>query len=92
MCELTSSDFKANIELKDSLTKKDRADFLYPSYFTYDCALPHNWILDVSKRLKVEYGDITSNFIWLYPPGLHFGQPAPLTLKACQWLSELEGL
>ena len=91
MENLTAGDFKANMEIKDQLTKEQRVKQLYPDYFTIDYALPIDWIKMVVNTLDVSYEDVTCNFVWLYPPKNHFGQPAPLSLQACGWLITLEG-
>ena len=50
--------------------------------FTFDYALPENWVQDMKSKLKVEYHYITCQFVWGYPKGNFFGCPVPLTEDA----------
>ena len=82
---LCSSDWKQHIELQDRVTKHQRANKLYGQY-TFDTALPQNWVKDMICMTGHTHGEIVSQFVWLYFDHDAFGQPAPLTLEGCEML------
>lgn len=90
----TSDNFKDHIEVKDSVTKGERAEFLYGATFGYDCALPHDWVVMMADNLNVDYHVITSNFVWGYSKSGRYngfaGGPLPLNLDACDMLAAVE--
>jgi hypothetical protein len=83
--------FKKHIEMKDQQTKKERADFLYnPNRYTFDCALPQNWIYSTMEKTGANYDEISSGFVWGYLR--EYNGPLPLNLNACAILEKLEEL
>jgi len=90
MEKLYASQFKSHIKSKESQSKLERATFLYGNY-TFDCALPQNWVDSTAKLIpSVSQIEIVSGFVWLYLGKDNIGQPAPLTLTACDILQALE--
>lgn len=85
---ITSDSFKMHIESKDNQSKADRAKFLYGNY-TFDCALPQNWITNTIEKTGQMYEDIVNGFVWGYI-GKDYEGPLPLNLKACDILKQLE--
>lgn len=85
---INSSTFKAHIEMKDQKTKGERAKELY-SHYTFDCALPQNWITSTIQKTGQKYEDIVNGFVWGYI-GKDYEGPLPLNLDACLILEKLE--
>jgi len=93
MTAFTPEDFRMNLEVKNNISKKQLAERIYGG-ITYDTALPQQWITWASKLsvLAGDYKDMEffcQHFVWLYPHGNVMGQPAPLTLEACDVLEQI---
>lgn len=75
---------------RERITCGDLAAALYPGQ-TYDCALPQAWVDRFNDRYYLATGGacLTLAFVWLYPQGSIFGQPAPLYREAAAWLTTL---
>ena len=86
---LNSSNFKMHIESKDRITKQERANHLYSQY-TFDTALPQDWVNSVVIQTGRTHEEVVSQFVWLYFDHSSFGQPAPLSLDACDTLFTFE--
>lgn len=56
------------------VNKAELAQRRYPG-ITFDCALPQGWVDEMSAKVE----NIIGHFVWLYPEGSLFGQPAPVT-------------
>lgn len=82
---LDVSSFRLHIEMQDRESKHDRAMKLYSNY-TFDTALPQHWVMNFISRTIYTQDEIVSQFVWLYFQHDSMGQPAPLTLKACDML------
>jgi hypothetical protein len=90
MENITANSFMAHIKSKEGMSKEERAKFLYSSY-TFDCALPQEWVNFWSQKLQTPQSEIVSNFVWLYFKKYTFdGQPAPLTIRGCEILQAIE--
>lgn len=87
MPKFTADDFKKYLKL-NAPTKGEIAEKLYGN-LTYDIALPNGFISEMVE-FNHTVPEITLSFVWIYPPGSTFGEPAPLTLKACDWLKQYQ--
>ena len=85
---LSSTDFRHHLKVKSSISKNERAKQLYGPY-TFDCALPVGWLDRASQILDKPAWNISESFVWLYLAN-EDGQPAPLTLEACDWLETIQ--
>ena len=85
----SKSTFKQHIAMKDTITKGERAKFLYP-HFTYDFALPQEWVNEMVKK-GYNYDTVVSSFVWGYSgESDNFGQAFPLNLNACEMLENCD--
>ena len=83
---ITAKDFRLHVESKNKQTKGEIAKHLYGPY-TYDTALPIDWVTKVQK--ETGYKDVASHFVWIYMHN-HYTGPAPLTIEGCNILAEIE--
>ena len=59
-------------------------------YRALDYALPHPWVEKQSRLHNISYGEIVSNFVWLYKKDSTFGEPFPLTAKGDLILAQID--
>lgn len=81
--------FRENIVNKDTKTKHQRAMELYPSYMSWDVALPVDWVAWVCEKTGADREMVVSSFVWLYF-GNQYSGPAPLSLWACDLMDMWE--
>lgn len=82
---LDAENFRLHIIMQDRESKVARANHLYGNY-TFDTALPHDWVDSVVKKTIYTHEQVVSQFVWLYFNHNACGQPAPLTLEGCDIL------
>lgn len=66
-----------------SVSKGELAKRLFPQ-LTYDTALPQSWLNDAVISTGMEYSQLLSTVVYLYPPSHRYGIPAALTRETFQ--------